>query len=171
MHRARSIASLCLHVARRDVHTTGMLVHRLHTSGMMGTPTCVNRIVLNETEQVMYGDSLGMVNMILADTTESFKSRDLLYTEHTQDYVCLHDKHEDWVTKVCLANHLCDDQSTRCLHARHKPHGREGVRAIASGAGVAFRSDRKPFSRFPGLLHTHHASCKCILGFRHEPHP
>lgn len=66
----------------------------------MGTPTCVNRIVLNETERVMYGDSLGMVNMILADTTEAFKSRDLLYTEHTQDYVCLHDRHEDWVTRV-----------------------------------------------------------------------
>jgi hypothetical protein len=68
----------------------------------MGTPTCVNRIVLNDSEHVMFGDSVGMVNMILAETSEPFKSRDLLYTEHTQDYVCLHDKHDDWVTKVRL---------------------------------------------------------------------
>lgn len=73
---------------------------RLHTSGTMGTPTCVGRIVLNEAEHVMYGDSLGMVNMIVADTSEPFKSRDLLCTEHTQDYVCLHEKHSEWVTKV-----------------------------------------------------------------------
>lgn len=73
---------------------------RLHTSGTMGTPTCVGRIVLNESEHVMYGDSLGMVNMIIADTSEPFKARDLLCTEHTQDYVCLHEKHSEWVTKV-----------------------------------------------------------------------
>lgn len=48
----------------------------------------------------MYGDSLGMVNMIIADTSEPFKSRDLLCTEHTQDYICLHEKHTEWVTKV-----------------------------------------------------------------------
>ena len=66
----------------------------------MGTPTCVGRIVLNDSEHVMYGDSLGMVNMIIAETSEPFKSRDLLCTEHTQDYVCLHEKHTEWVTKV-----------------------------------------------------------------------
>jgi WD40 repeat protein len=68
----------------------------------MGPPTCVNNISLNGNtpESVMYGDSNGMVYMILADTSETFQSRDMLYTEHTHDFVCLHDKHKDWVTKV-----------------------------------------------------------------------
>lgn len=68
----------------------------------MGTPTCVNAISLNghTPESVMYGDSAGMVYMILADTSGIFQSRDMLYTEHTHDYVCLHDKHKDWISKV-----------------------------------------------------------------------
>jgi hypothetical protein len=73
---------------------------RLYTAGMMGTPVCAGRIVLNDSEHLMYGDSLGMVNMIVADTSEPFKSRDLLCTEHKQDFVCLHEKHSEWVTKV-----------------------------------------------------------------------
>lgn len=84
-----------------------VLVCRLHTSGTMGTPSCVGRIVLNDSEHVMYGDSLGMVNMIIADTSEPFKNRDLLCTEHTQDYVCLHEKHSEWVTKVLNAVLSC----------------------------------------------------------------
>lgn len=68
----------------------------------MGTPTCVSSINLNghTPESVMYGDSAGMVYLVLANTSEAFQSRDMLYTEHTHDYVCLHDKHKDWVSKV-----------------------------------------------------------------------
>lgn len=73
---------------------------RVHTSGSLGTPLCLGTITLNGVEHVMYGDSCGMVNMLLVDTSEPFQTRDLLYTDETQDYVCLHDKHRDWVTKA-----------------------------------------------------------------------
>lgn len=68
----------------------------------MGTPLCLSTIRLqgHDSERIMYGDSQGMVYMMLADTSVSFASRDMLYTEHTRDFICLHNKHTDAVTKV-----------------------------------------------------------------------
>jgi hypothetical protein len=78
------------------------LRRRLHATPAMGMPTCLGSCTLpgHRPESVMYGDTSGLVHLMLADTSLPFPSRDMLYTEHTHDYVCLHDKHSDWVTKV-----------------------------------------------------------------------
>ena len=80
---------------------------RLHAPPHMGSPTCVSSITLqgHRPESVMYGDSAGMLYLVLADTTCQFPTRDMLYTEHTRDYVCLHAKHSDAVT---VARHVED---------------------------------------------------------------
>ena len=91
-----------LHPPRARGFNTSRRICRLHATPVMGTPTCLGSVSLHghKPESVMYGDSAGVVYMILADTSASFVNRDMLYTEHTHDYVCLHDKHSDWVSKV-----------------------------------------------------------------------
>ena len=47
----------------------------------------------------MYGDSKGNVTMLLCGTRE-WPARDLICTDEHQDYIFIHQEHEDWVSRV-----------------------------------------------------------------------
>ena len=50
-------------------------------------------------EQLVYGDSKGHVVMLLCGTRE-WPARDLISTEEHQDYIYIHQDHNDWVSQV-----------------------------------------------------------------------
>jgi hypothetical protein len=49
---------------------------------------------------VLYGDTKGIIVLLLCDSNE-LPARDLLHTAYHQDYMNMHTEHTDWVTKVC----------------------------------------------------------------------
>ncbi len=75
----------------------------------------LSRLVLhvcNAGERIVYGDSKGNVIMLLCGT-RVWPARDLICQDEYQDYIVVHDEHEDWVSQVCPSS------SAHCLYFCH----------------------------------------------------
>ncbi|GIL56855.1 hypothetical protein Vafri_12156, partial [Volvox africanus] len=75
------------------------LTGRLYASGGMGVPQCMTLVTNEAGEQLVYGDSKGAAIMLLCGSRE-WPARDLISTEEHQDYIYIHQDHQDWVSQI-----------------------------------------------------------------------
>ena len=80
------------------------LMGRVFCSGMMGTPLCMTTASISDTTRLIFGDSKGAVRMLRLnyDTFKDGHVRSIV----RDDYVLVHDQHDDWVTKVMYVPEL-----------------------------------------------------------------
>ncbi len=66
------------------------------------TPACLRGLiahVMHAGERLVYGDSKGHIIMLLCGT-RVWPARDLICQDEYQDYIYIHQDHDDWVSQV-----------------------------------------------------------------------